>query len=409
MSNTVKIQLKERGAAQVVAIQDWLSAECELDAKKLVKYGVLKITTSGDHILVEPKTLVGTYFSSKLIVEVKPKIEYISGALLTMLGQWRKYVPSRPEDKDGTSKQDVSAWRTFEILLTNFRREGLPWIYTSVIHDTSAPRGRILFQDTVTKLHSRGIAHRVISKTQVREYVADIAPSLSTVCRKLERIEPSTKELSRRVRTLINSIGEDDKILSEVEASERLSALLNFESRPALKEIAFFGSELLGGKDEYRVSETIGSGVAEFVDMEKLWEHAVQMLIEMKLQSSHISVIMHPLRGSTTRLFDDGGPKLDPDIIVQEKKKILAIIDAKYSSASSPSANDVYQMTCYCARLEAKVGLIAYVSNSDISRISKIGTLENGMPIFACYLSLDAFSSNNAFLADVISIITDAI
>lgn len=409
MSKAIKIQLIERGAAQVVAIQDWLSAGCELEARELVKKGVVKLTASGDHILVEPKTLVGSFFSSRLTVDVKPKFEYLSGTLLTMLKEWRKYVHHKQDDKDGAFRQDATAWRTFEVLLTNFLREGLPWAYTSVIHDTSAPRGRILFQDTVTKLHSRGVAHRVFSRAQIREYVADIAPSLAAVCRKLEMIEPSTTEFIRRVRRLINSIGECNKIFSEVAASDKLKSLLNWEGRPALREIAYFGSELLGGKDEFRVSETIGSGVAEFVDMEKLWEHAIQMLIAMKLQPYIVEVVMHPLRGSITRLFNDGGPKLDPDIIVQREKKMLAIVDAKYSSASSPSADDVYQMTCYCTRLQAKVGLIAYVSDTDVSRVSRIGTLENGAPIFACYISLNAFNPSNAFMANVVSIVANAI
>lgn len=407
MSRAITIHLIERGSAHVVAMQDWFSADCERDARELVKLGVIKISISQNHVLIEPKTLIGSFISKGLKLYIASKIDGVSNFVISNIKNWRKFIDQENPGEKGSSLGEASSWRSFEILLKKLHNEGLPWEYNSATEETSTPRGRILFKDTITKLHSRGISHRVFSRKQVREYLFDLALCLDAVRRKLDIVDPVGREEKYCVQRLIDMISERENIISEVDAFIRLEPFLNIYGRPALGRIAYFGRKILEGKEEYRISERVGSGIAEFVDMEKLWEHAVHMLVQMSVSNSGLNAVMHPLRSSNTHLFNNGGPKLDPDIIVFDHCNTIAIVDAKYSLTSTPSASDVYQITSYCTRLKANMGLLAYVSDNGTSRISKIGCLDNGVPLFACFLSLDAFDAGDMFfesaLANVIA------
>jgi 5-methylcytosine-specific restriction endonuclease McrBC regulatory subunit McrC len=178
--------------------------------------------------------------------------------------------------------------------------------------------------------------------------------------------------------------------------------LEGFENRPALARIIKFCREILGNIQPFRTSERFGTGVAEFIDMERLWEHAIQLLLQIRPTRANEVVAMHPLRGRKIQLFFDGGPNLDPDIIIFRDDDTFAVVDAKYSSANSPSADDIYQLTCYVSRLNTKIGILAYVAIGEHSGIQHIGTLENGASLYACFVSLDAFDNRGVFLDNIL-------
>jgi 5-methylcytosine-specific restriction endonuclease McrBC regulatory subunit McrC len=135
--------------------------------------------------------------------------------------------------------------------------------------------------------------------------------------------------------------------------------------------------------------------------MEKLWEHAIQMLLQRQIAKDDDVVALHPMRQSAIQLFHDGGPKLDPDIIIYRGGTPFSVVDAKYSLASSPSADDVYQLTCYVSRFQADNGLLAYVAEDNQTILQPIGTLESGARLFACFISLDAFSKSRVAIDSI--------
>ncbi|MFL9895632.1 5-methylcytosine restriction system specificity protein McrC [Paraburkholderia sp. RL17-381-BIF-C] len=408
MQTKLRISLRERGEPQVVSPADWMSAGCADDATALARLGVLKVTRSDAYVLLEPKTLVGVFDSPRLLLEVLPKAPVLSAGLLQRLNHWRKSIDVDDPSKVGVFSDSVSLWKSFELLLTNLHSEGLPWSYARKTDISSAPRGRVLFRETLTRLAARGINHQLVANIQVRDHFNCFAPALDTVRRRLVLLENAPPEVRSRVVRLISLIADISVPVSEDEARSAFKMMAELEGRPSLDALLRFCLQILDGDRYYRHSQRVGSGIAEFVDLEKLWENAIQMLLMQHSGSVDDRVLLHPLRRAAITLFEDGGPEIDPDIVSYRGSFQHAIVDAKYSIATSPSAADVYQMTAYLSRLKCQVGLLAYVAQRSETEMHLVGTLGDGRKLFACYLTLDAFDSEFNMLRDILSA-TDSI
>jgi hypothetical protein len=107
----------------------------------------------------------------------------------------------------------------------------------------------------------------------------------------------------------------------------------------------------------------VPGGDCRFSDTDRLWETAVFEAMKTTIgRIARYSVEFHPLRKGGTRLFVDGGPEIDPDIVVFASGRPVLVVDAKYSLSTGADAADVYQITCYTQRLGAAVGLLVYLS-----------------------------------------------
>lgn len=402
MHGKLCIHLRERGSPQIISREDWVTSGCISDATELSRLGVVKITQSGSYLLIEPKTLVGIFDSPRLKLEVTAKSPTLSAELLKRIEGWRKKTRQDDIFEIGTASQIESVWKAFETLLSNLHREGLPWSYSRKTQTTSTPRGKILFRETMSRLISRGINHQVVSSSQTRNYYDNFAPALDAVRRRMMTMEAGTPPSIRsKVLRLISLAGDLSIPIPETQANEEFEELIHLEGHPALFSLCLFCMQILDGNEYYRISRKIGSGIAEFVDLEKLWESAVQMLLEQHRSCEDVQVRLHPLRRGGLTLFDDGGPEIDPDIVTYHGHRQHSVVDAKYSIATTPSADDVYQVSSYMSRLNCRIGILAYVSENNKTKVQKIGTLTNGGELFACYFGLDAFHIERRELRDI--------
>lgn len=391
MQGKLHICLRERGAPQVISRADWAHSNCTTDVNELARAGIVKIQQAGDYLLLEPKTLVGVFDSPRLRLEVLAKSPDLANGLLRRLDGWRKRLEVEDPEKLGKIPDSGARWNTFETLLSKVHKEGLPWKYVKVRSITSTPRGSIHFRETISKLISRGICHKVVTSPQVRNHFERFSPALEAVRRRISSLESGAPGLCSRVVRLIELAGDYSVPLDNREANETFEELSLLEGRPALVALCAFCQQLLINGNHIRISRRVGSGVAEFVDLERLWESAVQMLFAQQQHVHYEETALHPLRGSGRTLFDDGGPEIDPDIVLYKGARSVAVIDAKYSVAKSPSADDIYQVTSYVYRIRCNVGILAYVAEGPDTSAKKIGTLDDGRSLFACYLSLNAF------------------
>ncbi len=401
MANKLHIVLRERGSPQVISRAQLGESNCIHDIADLARLNIVKIVQSSSYLLVEPKSLVGSYNSPRLRLDVAPKSPELASGLLMRLDNWRRRVDVEDPNKTGEAFQARNLWTTFEQLLSNLHREGLPWIYSRKTVISSTPRGRIDFRHTLNRVLSRGINHQVASSIQARNHFDGFAPSLDAVRRRIATIEVNAPSLRGRVGKLIELTGDSSRPFSVIDARKIFEELYQLEGHPALMAICSFCSQVLRGEDSIRISQPVGSGVAEFVDLERLWEEAVRMLLSHQSCCTRGTVRLHPIRGSGQTLFDDGGPEIDPDIVCYRGSLPILVVDAKYSVAASPSANDIYQLSSYVTRLGCESGALAYVAAGNSSVVRKIGTLDNGRKLFACYISLDAFDSNTDFFVDL--------
>lgn len=402
MQAKLHICLKERGAPHVVPQDEWLRSGCLADATELARIGAIKITRSTTFVLIEPKVLVGTFDSPRLRLEVASKSPTLTEHLIRLLDEWRKRIDVDDSTSEGDSRAIESIWLTFADLLAGLHREGLPWTYEQRTVISSTPRGRILFRDTLTRLALRGISHQVVARSQIRRYFDGLAPALDAIRRRLPTCELTTPPVKSRINRLIGLAGEVIPPVSAAEAKQSFTELSQLGGRPALYRLCNFCMGILEGNNPFRISRRIGSGIAEFVDLERLWECAVRLLAARYYSAADNEVVLHPLRRTKVTLYDDGGPELDPDIMAYDGCQGHCVIDAKYSIVSSPSASDVYQMSSYLSRLRCPIGLLAYVSDGSETRFAKIGTLDDGKELFACYLALDAFEKGQTVLGDIL-------
>ena len=403
MQERISIQLKERGEAQVVERGKWSIVEGTGEAQDLVRLGVIKVRKAANVVLVEPRTLVGSFLSPTTHILISPKRPEFLAILKRASNRWRRYAPVSDERLVGRLESYVGLGRKFRDLLLDLTNEGAPWSYSRKVFATSMPNGRILFNKSVAKLHSRGISHRVIVSTPEKRHEHRLASVLQTVLRAVESTEPVAAQDKSEATFLIDVLGQALEYVTEGEASQILTELrFDFPDRPVLQSVAEFSLAVLGGDEPYRISQQVGRGVAEFVDMEKLWEDAVAEIARAHGPSPALSYRLHPLRGAQLTLMTDGGPRLDPDIVAYEGATANIVIDAKYSLATAADAGDVYQISSYVSRMGASVGILAYVAPGELTGSHLIGTLENGAKVLFWSLGADVFDTLDGAMYDML-------
>lgn len=403
MHDRVSIKLRERGEPQVVTRDRWDIVEATGEARELIRLGVLKVRRAGEAVIVEPKTLVGTFHSPTATIEISPKRPEFMAMLLRASDRWRKHASTVDQRSSGSTSTAVSLGRKFREVLLDLTSEGPPWRYSRAVVTTSMPKGRVLFGETIVKLHTRGISHSVVVSKQERHADAHLSTVLQTVLRAIEAVEPvDPRDRSDSIR-LISLLGQVSELMPRIEARRILAELgQEFPDRQALQLAIKFCLAVLSESKPFRISQRIGTGVAEFVDMERLWEDAIALVAKEHSPSSALDFMQHPLRASTITLMDDGGPKLDPDLVGYDGSSSPVVIDAKYSLANAAAADDVYQITGYVDRMKASVGVLAYVAPGDHSVVQLIGTLKGGAKIVFWSLAADVLDAPHGAMRDVL-------
>lgn len=246
MQGKLHISLRERGAPQVISRADWANSNCSADANELARIGVVKIQASGDYLLLEPKTLVGVFDSPRLRLEVLAKSPDLTRGLLRRLEGWRKRLNVDKAGQSGHFTEEGTLWSSFEHLLSGVYQEGLPWEYTTVTAATSAPRGRINFRGTISKLIAKGVNHRVIASQQVRHHFTHLAPALDAVRRRISTLEEGEPSLRSRVLRFIDLSGDFSVPVDDLEAKHIFGQLSALEDRSALLALCAFCQQILG-------------------------------------------------------------------------------------------------------------------------------------------------------------------
>lgn len=400
MLNKLSIKLTERGSPEVISKEQWIASGCGDDLERLATFGAIKLTQSGDHLIASPKALVGVFNSPRLKVQILSKKPELTHRIVEIVEGWKKKVKEINRVSLSDLSKENSLWKSFENLLLEVLREGLPWQYTRATKKTSGPSGKILFKETINKLMTRGINHQVFCEMQEREYSDSLVMGLQAVRRFADIIEPERSAVRSRVLRLISIFGESSSVVSEEKAIKVFKDMMLYEGRPSLYLLCEFCIKLLQNNSNYKLFSNVGSGMAEFVDLEKLWENAVQVALQSELSEEYADVVLHPLRTNVKYLFVDGGPKIDPDIMVFAEEGQLAVVDAKYKIEKHPLADDIYQLTSYMTCLNCRLGILVYVSSTDESKVKFIGTLEDGRKIFALFMALDIFESGKGLLYD---------
>jgi hypothetical protein len=139
------------------------------------------------------------------------------------------------------------------------------------------------------------------------------------------------------------------------------------------------------------------ASAGRFYDVDLIWEYAVAGLLRPRAEALGWNVMTHPWRGTRTTLFDDGGPNVDPDILVNQNGAATLVVDAKNKIVSKPLSNDIYQVVCYARRASAARAAIVYLTDGE-SWTESMG--DDGVAITAIGVSMDGLEIQAIALGD---------
>jgi 5-methylcytosine-specific restriction endonuclease McrBC regulatory subunit McrC len=251
----------------------------------------------------------------------------------------------------------------FARALVDCLHAGVTWFYRTHTGPTSFPRGRLQFSETVRLMASRGIRHRVITTIPVRAQQTDLVRVVRAASACVAEIPSATPKIKAEVEALLVALDPAvpfQSIADAISTAELVRASMFADGHLAAMHLTDCSIALL--RRQYEVGgrmQPIAGGFAHFKNLEELWERCVLRLIECcPIIQRQAAVGFHGLSGSGLRLFDDGGPELDPDIATFQSGSVAAIVDAKYKriDAEAPAAaSDLYQLTAYVRRTAAAI------------------------------------------------------
>lgn len=383
------IRLTERGTPAIVPEADWQSLEMEEPCRVLAEKGIIGLKRIGAFRVIEPRQFVGHLRLPGRAVTISPYAKELFNSL-------HKFVISPPDKKvvaedahtDATARHIVDPAVAFYKALSEATNAGLPSSYERKSSTTSRPRGRLLLNETFRSLRTRGVSHKVVCSFNVRLLDSNFGAIISTVNSLLNTSYDLPPTLQLRISRLVE-LFEGGQILSNRQAYGKTTALLReYSEQQELSRLLEICQAILA--DEQIVWDTeipISGGECRFSNMDRLWELAVWTAFkEAAAGKSGLSTEFHPFAYMNISLLTDGGPKIDPDIVIFKKGKPFIVVDAKYSEAKSAAADDVYQIVCYTQRLKSAKGALVYLSERD-SWSKTLGRTEDTSEILAAGVS----------------------
>lgn len=392
----MKLILQERGSSVVVSLDEWRSHSLDQPMRALASKNVLRIARSNSGFVVTPGNYVGELLLPSASVTIEPKSPSVLAAMdsLALLSKEKHLENLKSEGvPDGSTEGDPAG--EFRDALLDCVYEGIPWQYVRETHTTSFPRGRIEFGKTVRQISARGIRHRVIATRPVHRQDLQFNRVVQSVIPILPTLVGVTARTLREVHTLSQSLDvaepfgtSEEAIGAAHDAIQNLAIVSNTAAVRLLKcciQILTTGHLFAGWVAH------VPNGIARFRNIEALWERCVQVLVDAWLQDSAVQADarLHGLRGSEARLFPDGGPLLDPDVIIEAEGRTIGAVDAKYKlldPMSSGASTDLYQLTCYVRSLNAGLGILVHLTERD-EYAKVVGTTLEGAPIVIVTIS----------------------
>jgi hypothetical protein len=385
------IELQEWGPAEVIPASEIQNDALEAALAEVGKRGILRIRRVGQHCIIEPRQFVGALAVPGFSLRVSPRYPKLFSSLRPLMRMPERSVPG-VATASGTSQAGyVHPAVVFTRALEGALERGLPSIYRRRELTLTRPRGRIMATATLRTLHSRGIRHAVRCAVSERYNDLELEGLLASTMRliSLDYAAPASAKLSNA--RFAERLRLEPLSASVSDAVELISSLTSrYSDWPEICRLLTSAEAVISGRREVWDSEiAIRNGDCRFADLNVFWERAILGAFRDAVKGvAGLETRLHPLAGTGIRLLRDGGPAIDPDIVVFQSSLPRIVVDAKYTDSSSAIADDVYQVQAYVDRLRAKVGVMAYVSEQG-DWFDTIGTTEHGAVLLAFGVSTE--------------------
>ena len=388
------IRLIERGVPAILEEGSWIGVEQDDRWRLFQSLRVVRTVVNGRYRLLEPRQFVGSFRSNYWSIRVDPRHPEFFEALCAFVGQWpSKQAPIVDDARDASAGARADAEAAFFIAAERAINSGLPFLYSTRLVTTSRPHGRVRFTDTIRRLQSRGVRHKVVCEEPIR-YGDPILRGVLGTTMVLLRDRSLPQSAPRRRLELISDIVEPTVLKTNDAIHGANHLIATYSDWPEVTLLASVCKAILtSAADIWDIQHQLDGGECRFCNIDRLWEIGLLQAFKHVGARRGLKAEFHPYGSSNVTLFDTGGPEIDPDIVVFHQGAPKIIVDAKYSIKREPDAGDVYQIVCYTSRLKARMGVLVYLADSDSPWLKELGQTAEGAKCFAAGVPLNSIAT----------------
>lgn len=341
--------------------------------ESLVTQRLVSIESRKNGISVRPGAYVGAARTRAGVLKIIPRNARLFDFLLH---RFRRYAREyRIDAGPGQANVRDIVQEAFDCCLSVISWGGPPEYI--VVTSREATRGSFKIDESIRAFWSRGINHRAVRSFSRVNRPGSAAALAGHVLIRVQSDFLLSEEEEVSFAHLLERVGR----LSDWNRRD-VVALINEVSVldvPEAKQLAAVAREIF-------LSDVTSTGVLSgadddvsfrFYDTEALWEMALADILT-SVVGNGLQVKLHPLRKSRPPFISEGGPLIDPDIMIFRDDIISMVVDAKSFHATAPSSSDIYQMHAYMTQLETSRGLIIYICE-DGPWLKKIGNAHSSI------------------------------
>jgi len=366
-----ELHLRQHGDPAVLKRSDYDGgwADC---LTVLEKNRVLRVQQHETYVLVYPNQYAGNARCPAGRLRVEARFPDLHAELRRMFPLRSRLVglPGHAAGADRILGSDAVA--AFLSRLAEVVSVGIPFSYVRKIVSSATLSGSLDIARTIREFDSIGIHHLAVVRQARKLRSTALASVIYAVVELLEADGWLSVEEAAFADLLIAVLPDRSIWMTRSEALDAVDDLTNAQrDRPDVLALcssaADILSDALSAEDLDYASDKVSFS---FSDSDALWERAIHVCLNEAASHAGWRALLHPLRGRSTPLYPDGGPDIDPDVILYADETPRLVVDAKDYAVLGPDASGVYQIDSYARHLLVPRGALIYLTVGDAWRES---------------------------------------
>ena len=389
---------------KVIQIAEFDQHEISLDS--VISDGILDVDDtaqrflnfrfSGRNLVISPTGFIGLIqLNTDIVVDVRPRIDAdivrifkISGTMPMMVGEVLRHYVSTGRLVPNLLEVYV---HSLELAIRRVIERGLIRKFVDTHQETTSPSGRILLDQTLRRLWSRGVSYKVVEQRHVRSTDVEINRLLLAAVHKLNQLcqlyrgvieVGKRRDMVRRLNLCMLRLGNVTLVkgdsLKPLVVPDRLTEIDPRNSY--YNNAAALARTILVGSGIALDAPTGDLALRNLVlRMSTAFEDYVRVILQRGSRSRQAALEvldgnkLPPAGGALASVFDDGSSRpVTPDIVIKDSQvpqQHLLIVDVKYKAMRDGlDRDDLNQILVYGLVYRAPRVLIVQPAN-DASRV----------------------------------------
>ncbi len=358
-----ELTLRQHGEPTVLTREDYEGRWIEY-LTVLERHKILGVQPNGPHILIHPNQYVGIGRCPVGRIRIEPRFPDLLVELKHLFPRQHRGVllPGYAPAANRVAGSDTPA--IFIDQLNEVLYIGLPFDYQHQTSRSSVLSGSLDIGRTIKEFDSLGIHHRAVVRQKKRITNTALVAIIYTVLDLLADEQLLSAEEAAHADFLSGGLpprsdhNTPREAIGLIELQEE-----NEGGRTDVIRLCEIAKNILIDATSLEDFEyTADKVMFRFTDTDALWERAVQVCLGQAAAHVAWDSHLHPMRGISTPLYPDGGPNIDPDVVVYGDGSARIIVDAKDYATHAPDAGGVYQISSYARHLGVTHAALVYLA-----------------------------------------------